>query len=106
MIVSSAVTVMVPESQIDSMSQITGDIYGLIVNPPLPVQVPRFAPVVPGSSTILDMVFPVGVEMVTVESVIVALSISVGALKVITGGNLIVVEELFPAISYTVTTIV
>lgn len=88
------------------MIQVTGVAYGSVVSHPTPVHAPRLAQVVFGTKTILVRSFPVGAVIVTVESVIVALLRVVGALIVTIGGNLIVVVELFPAISYTVTTIV
>lgn len=96
---SSAVTVIVHESDMLFISQVTGEINGSVVQPPVPVQVQSVADVVPGSNCILVIAFPVGVEIVTVESVMVALLSVVGALKVTIGGNLIVVLELFPATS-------
>lgn len=105
-ILSSAVTVIVHESDILFISHVTGDIYGSTVHHPVPVQTHRLTHVVPGASCMFVIAFQVGAEIVTVESVIVVLLRVVGALMVIIGGNLMVVLELFPAVSYTVTTIV
>lgn len=87
------------EDEILLIKHVTGVAYGSVESPPAPVHVPRVAPVVFGTRTILVRSFPVGAEIITVESVIVALLSVVGALIVTIGGNLIVVLELFPAAS-------
>lgn len=99
MTLSSAVTVIVPESEIEFISHVTGEINGSVVHHPVPVHVQSVAHVVHGASCIFVIAFQVGVEIVTVESVIVVLLSVVGALNVMIGGNLIVVLELFPASS-------
>ena len=88
---SSAVTVTDPDVPIALMVQVTGVAYGSVVSHTTPVQEPRVAPVVFGVRTIFVRSFPVGAEIVTVESVIVALLNVVGAENVIIGGNFMVV---------------
>jgi hypothetical protein len=71
-----------------------------------PVQVQRVAFVVPADKITFETSFPLGLFTVTVEFVIVEPLIVVGAEKVIFGGKITVLEELFQAVSYTVTIIV
>jgi hypothetical protein len=65
--------------------------YGSVVPQNASVHVPREAQVVFGVRTIFMISFPVGVVIVTVESVIEVLSKVVGALIVTIGGNFTVV---------------
>ena len=73
---------------------------------PVMIHVRVIAPLLPGRSPSVLLLFPVGVVIVTVESEIGVLLIVVGAVIVTIGGNLIVVCEELPAKSYAVTTIV
>lgn len=102
-IASSPDTVIVPDHVILLIIHVTGVAYGATVSEPDHVQAPSVALVVFGVSTIFETSFPLGLFIVTVESEIITPLSVVGALKVTLGGNCIVFEELFPAISYTVT---
>ena len=97
---------ILPDADILLMLHVTGVAYGSVVSPPAPVQDHKLAPVVHGVSIILVMSFPVGADIVIVESVIVAFESVVGAVNDTIGGNLIVVDAEFPAVSYAVTTMV
>lgn len=67
--------------------QFTGLVYGSVVSPPLHIQLQRLAHVIPGVSVILVRSLPAGDEIVTLESIIVALLSVVGAFIVTFGGK-------------------
>ena len=100
---SSQLTVIVPLAEILLISHVTGFAYGLVVSHPFPVHVHSVALVVFGVSMMLEISFPLGFVIVTVESVIAVQLSVVGAVKTTFGGKLTVFDELFPAESYTVT---
>ena len=84
---SSHETVIVHEAVILIILHITGFAYGAIVSDHEPVQTQRVAFVVPGISVMFEISFPLGFEIVTVESIIVVPLSVVGALNVTLGGN-------------------
>lgn len=105
LLASSANTVIVPLFSIHKISQTTGFAYGSVVSHPAHIHVHNTHDVHHGDRVIFVRSHEEGVEIVTVELVIVVLLSVVGAFITTFGGKNTVVCDEFHAVSYTITVI-